>query len=75
MVSMFLSALLPAAISRTLHEELEGIAYLDVAGLLHESASVFRRPVAFGELNPEKLQGALKVSLEQVLLGCLHSGR
>lgn len=50
-------------------------SYLDVAGLLHESASIFSCSVAFGELNPEKFKRALKVSLKQVLLGGLYLER
>lgn len=48
-------------------------SYFDVAGLLHESSSIFSCSVAFGELNPEKLKSTLKVSLKKVLLRGLHS--
>lgn len=50
-------------------------SYLDVASLLHESASIFSCSVPFRELNPEKLKSALKVSLKQVLLGGLYLER
>ncbi len=51
------------------------VSYLDIAGLLHQALSVLCRPVAFWELDPEKFQRTLKVSLKQVVLGGLHADR
>lgn len=46
--------------------------YLDVAGLLHKSSSILCSSVAFRELDPEELESPFKISLQEVLFGCLE---
>lgn len=49
--------------------------HLDITGLLHQAPCVLCCPVAFWELDPEKFQRTLKVSLKQVFLGGLQKSQ
>lgn len=48
------------------------LPHLDVAGLLHEPASVLCSSVAFRQLDSEELESPFEVCLQEVLFRCLE---